>query len=151
MKKFPLLLLLSALAFAPLRVSAMEREEDPKKEESKKQETEYSKQQEEKALIENVGPSYGGGTTKALWKSEGTISSEESTSIKEPASEYLDKETAPFEMEEDLSNLDILEQRIQEAQKVITDLGGKGPAIEEVALLSLYQKWSNRYERYKEK
>ncbi|MBX9742558.1 MAG: hypothetical protein K2W99_03345 [Chthoniobacterales bacterium] len=53
--------------------------------------------------------------------------------------------------EENLSNLDILEQRTQEARKVIADLGGKGTAISEKELRELYQKWSNRYERYKEK
>ncbi|MBX9743152.1 MAG: hypothetical protein K2W99_06420 [Chthoniobacterales bacterium] len=138
MRKLPLLLLLSALVLASVDVSAMMERKDPKKEESNKQEIlEYSKEREEKDLIKNVGSSCGG-TTEALWKSEGSsISPEESTS---PKSE-----------KEDLSDLGILDQRIKEAEKVIADLNGKEPAMEEVVLLSLYQKWSNRYERYKEK
>ncbi|MBX9742472.1 MAG: hypothetical protein K2W99_02890 [Chthoniobacterales bacterium] len=160
MKKLSLLLLAGASVLAPLRVSAMmERKEEPKKEELKRQGTlEYSKEREEKALIENVGSSRGG-TPEGLWKSEG-----ESDISKGIASEYLDKETdskiakeaskvtnygaAPFEKKEDLLDLKVLEQKLQEAREIVAELTGKGSVIEEAVVQKLFQEWSERYEHY---
>ncbi|MBX9742013.1 MAG: hypothetical protein K2W99_00505 [Chthoniobacterales bacterium] len=78
MKKLSLLFLLSLLWASPAQLRAMmEEEKDPKEEQSKNQgPLEYSKEQEEKALIDSVGPSRGGRTTELI-KVTSSVNSEE--------------------------------------------------------------------------
>ncbi|MBX9742559.1 MAG: hypothetical protein K2W99_03350 [Chthoniobacterales bacterium] len=166
MRKFPLLLLLSALVLAPLRVSAMIKRggEYQKQEKSQKKEIlKSSEEQQKKDLIQSVGPSRGG-TTKAFWKSEGESSSSNEESIGEAASEFLDQGTDskiageaskvkhygadPFN--ENFFNLDVLEQKTKEAQEVIAQLTGKGLPLEEPVLLELYETWANHCEHYQQ-
>ncbi|MBX9742632.1 MAG: hypothetical protein K2W99_03725, partial [Chthoniobacterales bacterium] len=108
MKKIPFFfLLVSALALAPLRVNAMMKgKEDSKKEESKKQGTEYSKEQEEKELIEHVGASHdpSASVNHVLWRTETSEEShEEEANSREP------EKTKPS-LELDLSKESISEQ-----------------------------------------
>ncbi|MBX9742759.1 MAG: hypothetical protein K2W99_04390, partial [Chthoniobacterales bacterium] len=79
---------MSALTVAPMRVSAMMKgKEDSKKEESKKQGTEYSKEKEEKDLIEHVGASHdpSASVNHVLWRTETSEESpEEEANSREP-------------------------------------------------------------------
>ncbi|MBX9742659.1 MAG: hypothetical protein K2W99_03870, partial [Chthoniobacterales bacterium] len=151
MKNLSLLLLLSWFMLGPLPVSAMmERKADPKEEESKNQETlKCSKREEERALIQNVGasymPSFG---KKILFKQAGDGLNQEKISPTPGGAEASNGGNNGEE--EDLSDLTTLEQKIQEAQEVINDLGGKGTPISEQELGNLNQTWSQRYQRYQE-
>lgn len=165
MKNFFFLLLLSALALvlAPLRVSAMMEEEKKKdkelvdsRETLKKNADEKWLEAQKKAAEKVNNPSADNNTetkVEAFVEKEEIV--EDNTLKPTPnADARLNLSESPFDEEsekEDLSDLGILEPRLQEAQKVIADLRGKGTAISEQELLNLYEKWSNRYKRYKEK
>ncbi|MBX9742707.1 MAG: hypothetical protein K2W99_04120, partial [Chthoniobacterales bacterium] len=152
MKNLSLLLLLSWFILGPLPVSAMmEMEEGKKSKESKNQETlECIKKEEERDLINNVGASHDPFSHRnTLLKDKGSYLNEEEISpTREGAEAFNGGDNG--EEEEDLSNLDILEQRIQEAQKVIDDFREKGTPILEQELGKLNQIWSQRHQRYQE-
>ncbi|MBX9742364.1 MAG: hypothetical protein K2W99_02335 [Chthoniobacterales bacterium] len=156
MKKLSFLLLLILLVLAPVRVSAMMKAETKNDEDSKSKEAEkagkYSKEEEERGLINNVGTSYvpSASVKNVLLKSESNESSDgQGKILTSPKKEAVPRSRDLLE-EEDLSDLGILEQRIQEAREVVADLPGKGTAVSEQELRNLYQTWLQRYEVYQE-
>ncbi|MBX9743397.1 MAG: hypothetical protein K2W99_07680, partial [Chthoniobacterales bacterium] len=110
---------------------------------------EYSAREEEQELIKNVGESTVPSASVENVLLESKSSEPGSSQVKTPLnSENFD--TRENLENEDLSNLEILEQRTQEAQKITDALEKKGTAISEQELHDLYQKWFERSERYQQ-
>ncbi|MBX9742500.1 MAG: S8 family serine peptidase [Chthoniobacterales bacterium] len=163
MKKLPLLLLLSACALAPLRVSAMiegdEKEGYKESSDLKKtlqKNTNETLLEDQKAAAERVNNPAANNNTEikfeAFVKKEEIIQDSTMKSSPnadpQPNSSLVDADEESENEKENLWDLDILEQRTQEAREIVADLGGKGPAISEQALRDLYHTWSQRYQRY---
>ncbi|MBX9742604.1 MAG: hypothetical protein K2W99_03585, partial [Chthoniobacterales bacterium] len=133
------------LVVGPVRVSAM-MEEGKKSEKPTHEEIgKYSAREEESALINNVEVSRDSSASVrgVLLKSQ----SSELSQGKAPVT-LGDSDPGDNPEKENLFDLEVLEQRIQEAREVVTELTGKGSAIEEAELQELFQEWSERYERY---
>ncbi|MBX9742083.1 MAG: hypothetical protein K2W99_00865 [Chthoniobacterales bacterium] len=175
MKKPLLLLLLIGPALLPLEVNAMGSEE--KKEEHK--ELSDSKEtlernsneqwfQAQKKAAEKINNSAADNNTETEFKA--SVENEEmvkESTLQQPPdiaaspssavengdflqlSSPLDDANEESE-KENLSNLTTLEERIQEAREVVSDLTGKGAAIEQRKLQDLFKKWSDCSERYQE-
>ncbi|MBX9743287.1 MAG: hypothetical protein K2W99_07120 [Chthoniobacterales bacterium] len=164
MKKLPLVFLLGTLALAPVRVSAMteadKKEEHKKSGDSKgtlpKNTDEKWLKAHEKAIGEVNSPPVNNNTETEIevFVEKGEIIEDNtlkptSNADAQPNSSLVNADEESEK--EDLFNLDVLEQRLQEAREVVADLRGKGTALSEQELSGLYQKWTNRYERYEKK
>ncbi|MBX9743547.1 MAG: hypothetical protein K2W99_08440, partial [Chthoniobacterales bacterium] len=161
MKNLYLLLLLSWFMLGPLPVSAMmdpdkkeAHEELDNPEKNLKKNTEEKCLEAEKAAAERVNNPGADNNTEtkveAFFEQKGSYLNEEEkiSPTREGAEAFNGGDNG--EEEEDLSDLSTLEQRIQEAQKVIDDFREKGTPILEQELGNLYQTWSERYQRYQE-
>lgn len=162
MKNLSRLLFVGILALAPVHVSGM-----MERNEKKIEETAEARQ---KKTEENSARNQVAAAKEAAEKgvtSESTIEIIEQTTevIGEDISKESPLKSSPKEdrqairavaqsdeesEDEDLFDPLLLEQRLQEARKVFSDLNKKGPVMEEATLRNLFQKWSERYERYQQ-